>query len=240
MGKVVNTLLFSPRFLTSRMQLPFQAILKGRATTNKVRIRAGTDMLKAFGGAVSSLWLAETALQAMGVDAEVGWGRDSGSDWLKLRVGDTRYDIWSGALPIARFIAEMTSETKYTLSGREQDLTGGGWGDPDKIDVASRFLVKKLAPGIGAVVAAFGDQDAIGRKPGQVASKAAGLVGWSVGEEEFQGRPYRIAATLGQSFVPLVFADIVSSMVDGDVSPEQAAASSAAALLGAGVAHFDR
>src|SRR3990167_2205722 len=83
----LNTVFFSPRLLTSRLRLLnplFYASLHP-----VVRQRALTDALTMVSAGLSILGLAKLSRVEIGVDPR-------SSDFGKLKVGNTRYDIWGG------------------------------------------------------------------------------------------------------------------------------------------------
>jgi hypothetical protein len=69
------------------------------------------------------------------------------SDGLKIKTGDTRYDILGGFQQYIRLATQLlTGQKKSTKTGEIKNIDGEGAFGEDKGDVAGRFLRGKLAP----------------------------------------------------------------------------------------------
>jgi len=75
------------------------------------------------------------------------------SDFGKIKSGNTRWDIWGGAQPYIRVVAQMvTGERKSTKSGKIYELNGDDIFGENRAGVGLDFFRNKLAPVPGAAV----------------------------------------------------------------------------------------
>ena len=134
----INAILFSPRLQASRLELPRQIY---RMLINKnpyVRKEAAKALVTFVGGGVSLL----TLLKQSGVaDVELD---PRSSDFGKIKIGETRYDIWTGYLQYIRFAAQIMTGEKKTAYGNMNKA--------DRLREAFRFLQSKGSPAFGLVV----------------------------------------------------------------------------------------
>lgn len=147
-AQVLNAVFFSPRLIASRVKL-----LTNFANPNfyynvpkEVRVQYFKDMAKFLGAGLSVLTLAKLYQEAFGSDEEdekVTVEVDPrSSDFGKIKVGNTRYDIWGGFQPYVRLMAQMfTGQRKTTTTGEIQNLQ-----PKQKFQTASNFFRGKLAP----------------------------------------------------------------------------------------------
>src|SRR5690606_16281417 len=84
---LLNAIFFSPRFLASRAQMLNPAWYMRLPPQS--RKRAAKSMLKLAGTGLALASLAKLG----GADVETD---PRSSDFMKIRIGDTRYDIWGG------------------------------------------------------------------------------------------------------------------------------------------------
>lgn len=135
---ILNSLLFSPRLIASRMNL-----LTNWANPNfyrkvpyEVRKLYFQDMAKFIGVGITTLYLAKQ----LGADVELD---PRSSDFGKIRIGDTRYDIWGGFQQYVRVFAQIFSGDRKTELGiKDLDETFG----ESRAEVAESFARGKLAP----------------------------------------------------------------------------------------------
>ena len=135
---VLNSVLFSARLQMSRLQLPKQL---GRMLLSKnpyERKEAAKALVTFIGGGTALLTLLNTR-----DDVSVEIDPRSG-DFGKIKIGDTRLDIWTGYLQYTRFAAQMlTGESKSAY---------GNMSTVERSKVASRFLQSKSSPAFGLLV----------------------------------------------------------------------------------------
>jgi len=141
---LLNTFLFSPRLLASRINMISPAyyiklyqsdpFLFAEATKNLMSTALATGMVLAV------------AAQMPGVT--VGMDPTS-ANFGKIRIGDTRIDIMAGFGPLLVFFTRLTvGRSTSSTTGKTQDLKGG-FGNSSRLDIVYRFLESKAAPTTG-------------------------------------------------------------------------------------------
>lgn len=133
----LNSIFFSPRLMASRMSLinPMYYI-KLEPTVRK-------EALKSLGAFVGTGMSILALAKANGADV----GTDPRSaDFGKIKIGNTRYDIWGGFQQYARVIGQLaTGEKVSTITGKETTL-GQGYNAPTMESIFMDFLKSKEAP----------------------------------------------------------------------------------------------
>lgn len=138
---ILNSLFFSPRLITSRVNT-LTYLAQPRFYTKvprEVRRAYFKDLISTAGVGLLILGLAKAA----GADTE---DDPRSPDFGKIRSGKTRWDIWGGHQQYIRAAAQMISGSKKTSSGNIKELGGGKPGDESVGDVGTRFFRGKLAP----------------------------------------------------------------------------------------------
>lgn len=178
----LNAALFSPRLISSRLQLlnprfyyklhPF------------VRKQALQSLLSFAGMGVTVLTMAKLAGKAFPeAEIEVG-GNPLSADFGKIKIGDTRIDIWGGFQPYIRTAAQfIMGKTVSTTTGRVTKV-GEGYKPLTRPGIVGRGLEYKLAP---------------------VASFAYNLLRGST----VFGEKIDIGTEVGQRVIPMVIQDII-------------------------------
>ena len=157
----LNTVFFSPRLLASRFSL-LNPLFYARLHP-MVRQRALTDALTMTSAGLSILGLAKLNGVEVGTDPR-------SSDFGKLKVGNTRYDLWGGfQQPIVALARLLTGETASSTTGRVTKLTGE-FGKSSREDILFRFLQSKQAPVLSFITTMLRGQT-IGRGPADVSSE---------------------------------------------------------------------
>jgi hypothetical protein len=197
---------FSPRLIASRINMlsrPFDPRFY-TDTPKEVRMMYWKDMAKfvAFGSSVIALaYLA-------GADTEVD---PRSSDFGKIKIKDTRIDIWGGFQPYVRLIAQLISgQVKSTHSVEIKEL-GNRFGEEDRLSVLSRFVRGKLAPVPASIVDAISKTNLIGEE-------------------------VTPAKLLVRSLLPLIVNDISDAMHDNP--PGAAIAFGGFSVLGVGIQSY--
>jgi len=127
---LLNALFFAPRLVISRFE-PF-AMMFNPATTPAVRKEAVRTMVQFLGAGTSILTMAKLGGAEIETDPR-------SSDFAKIKIGNTRLDIWAGYVQWARFAAQVTTEErKITGSGRIQDV--------NRADIVWRLMQSKGSP----------------------------------------------------------------------------------------------
>lgn len=150
---ILNSIFFSPRLIASRFNIlglsDVAHLGKGfyGSLPPKLRVAALGDLAKFIG--VGTTLLGMLALWGASGDdddkdrIQVEFDPRS-SDFGKVRIGNTRWDIWGGFQPYVRLIAQLiTGERKATSSGQISSVNKFG---QDKGTLLTRFVRGKLAP----------------------------------------------------------------------------------------------
>lgn len=163
---VLNNLFFSPRLIAARLMF-FNPVYYIKMAP-EVRMMVLKDMSKFIGVGLSVLALAKLG----GADVE----KDPRSpDFGKIKVGDTRWDVWGGFQQYVRVASQIISgQAKSSQSGdiipltetkKENDIGDVVTVKPrrTRADVALTFLHGKLAPVPGTVWDALAGKDVVGK-----------------------------------------------------------------------------
>ncbi len=146
-ANTVNNIFFSPRFLKSQIDfLTAHQFQKG--VTPFVRKQAALNLVKV---------IAANALILKTADAikpgSVEWDPRS-SDFGKIRIGDTRFDVSGGVASVLTLAArEALNSTKSSTTKKITELDSGKFGSPTSLSILGDFTVGKLAPLISTAVA---------------------------------------------------------------------------------------
>jgi hypothetical protein len=147
---VLNAAIFSPRFVRSRFQF-----LNPRTYSKMAPVARKIAMRKALGFTVAT-----TGILTLGNLAgfwEVNLDPSSG-DFGKIRIGNTRYDLWAGEQQPVRFMYRMACGFSNNLIGNKNEP----FQYPK--DVAEQFLRSKLSPAAGYVWNVADGKDFMGEK----------------------------------------------------------------------------
>ncbi len=132
----LNTVFFSPRLFASRVDAFNPVFYAQLDPLVRKKAMAATFKLVAAGSTI--LGLAALAGARIVTDPR-------NSDWGKVRIGNTRFDIWGGHQQIARLISQIaTGEIVSSTTGETLRLTGGY--SMSRQDIVKRFFEGKLAP----------------------------------------------------------------------------------------------
>lgn len=155
---LLNQVFYSTRKILADAQiLNPQKYLDPRisSTARKLRLR---NVIGSVGVSAAILGLAS----AMGADVEVD---PHSSEGLKIKIGNTRYDVSGGKTTMVTFLARMLwGAYSKSTTGKIVPLNTGKFGSQSKGDVAVRFFRNKLAPNASYVVDAMYGENAIGEK----------------------------------------------------------------------------
>lgn len=157
---VLGQIFFSPKFSASRVQTPFKVLQYWKLP--RVRNAIAKDMLRAVASGMSVLTTASIALGAGAVE----WLDPEDPDWAKIRIGNTRWDIFGGFQQPARILARLLKGASARVGLAEE---GEG---VDFVDLLSRFAAFKVSPTITIPREILSGKTAVGEKatiPGTVA-----------------------------------------------------------------------
>jgi hypothetical protein len=166
----MNTVFFAPRYVASRFQylaMPFY--LPFMKTSTRVKKALALEYARTFAGASVFMGsLMALAYISGGEDDEPTLEFDPrSSDFMKIRIGETRIDAMAGLQQALVFSSRIaTGKTKSVTSKELKELSGKrGPYATTRWDVAGRFLRTKLGPIPGATVTAMDDMtDVVGNK----------------------------------------------------------------------------
>ena len=171
----LNTIFFSPRLIFSRLNLLNPAFyLKQKPFVRKEALKS---LFTFVGAGLTILSLAKIS------GAEVG-DEPRSSDFGKVKIGNTRFDMWGGFQPLVRASAQIATG-KYISSTTGKEMTlGEGYKPMTRADIVQRFVEGKLAPIPSFIVALMKQQE-----PGS-------------------GKPVSVQKEIGKRFVPMVLQDL--------------------------------
>lgn len=135
---LLSAVFFAPRLIASRLNFLNPAFYA--KLPKAVRIQAIKDVSITIGVGLTVL-----ALASLG-GAEVEDDPRS-TDFGKIKVGNTRWDIWGGYQQYIRLMAQLiTGQTKSSTTGRMSTLDGKGAFGRTRANVIGSFFRGKLAP----------------------------------------------------------------------------------------------
>jgi hypothetical protein len=138
---------FAPRFAVSRFQAP-AALIKYRKNPLVRKM-----ILKELGATVG---VGMTALGLMSLRDDVEVSADPRSaDFGKIKIGNTRYDIWGGFQQSARLVAQMF------LTGKDAVM---GEAPKDPVKLLEQFTEFKLSPAAQGVRQLITGKDPVGKE----------------------------------------------------------------------------
>lgn len=152
---VLNATFFSPRFLASRLNLMNPVYYAKLSPFARKQALISSLSYVAFGMAILAI------AGAAGAEVE---DDPRSTDFGKIKVGNTRYDIWGGFQSTARFLSQMATGEKKTSKGTVVKLDGKKFGSDDRLDVLGRFLRGKLAPVPATAVNALVGKNIVGEE----------------------------------------------------------------------------
>ncbi len=157
-AKEVNTIFFSPKMAKSAFD--FLTLHAADTMSTFARKQAAINLLKVVAGTAAIMATAR-ALDPKSVELD-----PRSSDFGKIRIGDTRFDITGGMGSLAVLGARlMTGATKSTSSGIVTQLDSGKFGSPTRKDVMFNYLENKYSPFFSVLKDIRDGKDFNGNKP---------------------------------------------------------------------------
>ena len=181
---LANTFFFAPRFVASRFNTLYNSLTGysiprakqgGRLITPRARIEAYKAVGSYIGVGLGVIAMAKAA----GADVEAD---PRSSDFGKIKIGDTRYDIWAGHQQIVVLLSKIAMQA--SKSPRTGKVTEFGSND-NAAYTTLRFLRTKLSPPIGTLV-------------------SAGM------KKNVDGTPFTASGAAWDMITPLIFSDMKS------------------------------
>ena len=138
--QTLATTLFAPRLWASRLNAINPAYY---ARLSPIARRRAIENIASFMGAAGVVvGLADAA----GMDVEMD---PRSSDFMKIKTGNTRFDIFGGLQQNVVFFSRMVTGEKKNSSTGEIQTMGDGFGQPTRLDLAQDMLQNKLNPLLG-------------------------------------------------------------------------------------------
>lgn len=161
----LNNVFFSPRLFKSNIDFltahTFQGLTKQAPVASKfVRKKAAANLLRSVGLAASVLYTAE---QMMPGSVEKD---PRSSNFGKIKVGNTRFDVTGGMSSIATLATRIAMQsTKSGTTDVVSELNSGEFGSQTALDVLWQFAQGKASPVAGVGLDFLRGQTFTGEKP---------------------------------------------------------------------------
>lgn len=139
-SKTLNNVFFSPRYLKSNIDILTGHVLD-KDMSPFARKQAALNTVKVISGIAAILTIAK-AVSPKSVEVD-----PRSSDFGKIKVGNTRFDVTGGLSSLATLASRLaTRSTKSSLSGKVKDLNTGEFDSRTSGDVVMDFFNNKLSP----------------------------------------------------------------------------------------------
>jgi hypothetical protein len=162
---LLNNTFFSPRYLTSRLQMiTGEPLYRGSARTRGLVARTYLQ----YAGAVAGIIL--LAKQG-GAEVETD---PRHTDFLKLKSGNTVVDVLAGMQQAGTYLSRMATGESVSAAGNKSDLTKPGFKGASRLTVTQDFLRGKLAPVPGSAVNLMAGSNIVG-EPSNLLTEGARL-----------------------------------------------------------------
>jgi len=142
--QTLSSTLFAPRLWASRLNMLNPRFYQRLSPV--ARKAALKNMASFMGAATATTGLLEYAIPGVEVEKD-----PRSSDFLKIKVGNTRYDIFSGLQQNIVLGARLATGEKKSSTSGEMVTLGDGYGDPSRFDVGVDALQNKFNPVLGLV-----------------------------------------------------------------------------------------
>ncbi len=188
-GDIVNATMFSPKSLQANIDFITRPFEPG--TDSYVRKQAAINLLKVVGGIASTMAIANAVKPG---SAELD---PTSSDFGKIKVGDTRFDITGGQSSLLTLLARIkTQSSKSSVTGKSTPL-GSGYGEKSGSAVIGDFFMNKLSP---------------------IASEVKRVV---VDRADNQGKPLTVGGEFSNAFMPLPISNAIELINSSDSNAEK-------------------
>lgn len=162
--RLVNALMFSVRYLKSNYDMltlhNFGMGIKDAAARAFIRKEAAKNLVKVIGG-MSVVLGAASLLWPGSVETD-----PRSSQFGKIKLGQTTFDISGGAGPLVTLAARLaTMSTKSSQSGQVSELGSGKFGAQTGLDMLNAFFENRASPIVQAALNYFRGQNFQGQKP---------------------------------------------------------------------------
>ena len=202
---LLNGLGFSPRLAVSRFQVPLTVLRRAPG----VRKQVASNLVKYAGLGAMVLFLLD---HTPGVDVVAN---PNSSDYGKIRIGKTRFDLFAGNLQMVRFLSQLVSGKKQAIGTRSESAA-------NRADIVTRYLRTKAHPSLGFGIDVASEEDFLGEE-------------FTLDPESFTKLDVRRNPVLRQ-VTPMIIQDIVEAYKES--GPLMAVGAGVASTLGVGVSSF--
>lgn len=158
-GDALNTVFFSPRNIKGHIDTIFQPLGAGGATTRFAKQKAATNLVKVIAGTASILAIAD-AVRPGSVESD-----PRSSDFGKIKIGNTRFDVTGGMSSILTLAARLKTQSSKSSSTGVVSKLNSGYGSKTGMDIINDFLENKLSPAGSIVKDLVNQKDFNGNKP---------------------------------------------------------------------------
>lgn len=191
-ARALNDIFFASSFAISRVQLPFEVLTAKALREGMPHLfaRQATDLVKVVSAGIGALMAAKAAGFEVGISP-------TGTDFGKIKVGDTQVDIWGGFQQPAVVVARLMLDAYTSSKGSTTSLSGATGVQAGAFDVAGRFIESKLGPAPGTIWALLKGED---------------YVGQPFGPRGGQTLEETLKSVFGAAAIPLSVADIVQAI----------------------------
>jgi hypothetical protein len=138
LARPLATVLFSPRWIMSRIQIITNAVYKGGFNT-PATAEARLALARLVGVSASLLGMYKLTGHKVETDSR-------GTDFGKLIKGNTRIDITGGLAPYIVLFSRLSTLSTKTGTGKINKLNKGKFGEQTAFDVLTNFITSKTSP----------------------------------------------------------------------------------------------
>jgi hypothetical protein len=195
---ILGKTLFSARLWKSRLDL-INPLYYAALRKNPVALKLAVQSTASFGTLVG-VTLAAAAAAGATVETDM-----RSSDFGKIKIGNTRYDIMGGLQQnLVLAWRELSGQYKSSSTGQITDLNSGKYGKLDRLSIVGRTVENKLAPVIAETIRQIQGKDISGKPMSGIdrLKEASGLViplnvqdTYSLGKDAMQSGDSALKAT---------------------------------------------